>query len=455
MAGESVACPHCGDPLDLVEPERRPENGLESSAGGAGEVRWTASDLALGFRGRMKRGLPPLRYQAALGLVTVAMLVLPVSYLALVFGVGGAVVMFATRWFRWMDAAFGAREMVVVNSVVYVLGLLAGGLVLVFLVKPLLARPVRRSQPLALSPSAEPLLFAFLGMVCDTVGAPHPVGVEVDCRLNASARYRGGGVGLVRGDLVVTLGLPLVAALSVRQLAGVMAHEFGHFGQRFGMRASALVRAVNGWLARVAGERDGWDETLEIWVHGASDWRLRLVGGMAKVGVGGSRAVLRGLRRVGHAVSCLLLREMEREADRCEVAVAGSAAFEATRRRLRTLNEVARGYYQALRAGWDRNRSLPENFPRGMAAAEAALSAEERAVILERADRREARWFDTHPPDAERIARARGVGAEGLFVVEGPASALFADFDVVARQATVVHYEDDLGLERGAIRLVP
>lgn len=119
--------PIAADPLDLVEPEPRVEVEVESAAGRSGEGRWTASDLALGFRGRMKRGSPPLRYQAALGLVTVAMLVLPGSYLALVFGVGGAVVMFATRWFRWMDAALGAREMMTVTSVIYVLGLLTGG----------------------------------------------------------------------------------------------------------------------------------------------------------------------------------------------------------------------------------------------------------------------------------------------------------------------------------------
>lgn len=449
IAGTSVACPHCGDPLDLVEPE--PLAGVAAASSGA----WTASDLALGFRGRMKRGFPPVRYLAALGLVTVAMGVLPLVYGTLVVAVGWGLVGFAAHWFLWVERWFGAREVLSVAAAFYGLGLVAGVLVLFFLLKPLLARSRRRAPPLALNPAAEPLLFAFVGMVCDTVGAPHPVRIDVDCRLNASAGYRAGVAGLVRGDLVLTLGLPLVASLNLRQLAGVLAHEFGHFGQPAGMRASALVRAVNGWLARVAGERDEWDDLLDRWVEEGADWQWRVLGGLARAGVGLSRAVLRLLRHAGHGVSCLLLREMEHQADRCEIAVAGSATFEETRRRLRTLHETARGYYRTLRAGWDRDRSLPDNFPCGMAAAEAALSADDRAAIVERADRREARWFDTHPPEAERIGRARAAGAAGLFAVDGPATALFADFDVLARQATVVHYEDDLGLARSAVRLVP
>ncbi len=42
-------------------------------------------------------------------------------------------------------------------------------------------------------------------------------------------------------DLVLTLGLLLIAAgLTERELAGVIAHEFGHFRQGAGMRPGAI-----------------------------------------------------------------------------------------------------------------------------------------------------------------------------------------------------------------------
>jgi Zn-dependent protease with chaperone function len=36
--------------------------------------------------------------------------------------------------------------------------------------------------------------------------------------------------------LVLVIGLPLAAGMSMRQVAGVLAHEFGHFAQGAGMR---------------------------------------------------------------------------------------------------------------------------------------------------------------------------------------------------------------------------
>jgi hypothetical protein len=55
----------------------------------------------------------------------------------------------------------------------------------------------------------------------------------------------GDRLGVFKKDLVLTIGLPLVAGLSVREFGGVLAHEFGHFAQGGGMRLTALVRYVN------------------------------------------------------------------------------------------------------------------------------------------------------------------------------------------------------------------
>jgi hypothetical protein len=63
-------------------------------------------------------------------------------------------------------------------------------------------------------------------------------------------------------DLVLTIGMPLVAGMSLRQFAGVLAHEFGHFSQGAGMRLSFIIRSINLWFMRVVYERDDWDERL-------------------------------------------------------------------------------------------------------------------------------------------------------------------------------------------------
>ena len=55
---------------------------------------------------------------------------------------------------------------------------------------------------------------------------------------------------------MLTVGLPLVEGLNVRQLGGVLAHEFGHFAQGSGMCLTYLIRSVNAWFGRVAYQRD-------------------------------------------------------------------------------------------------------------------------------------------------------------------------------------------------------
>jgi hypothetical protein len=52
-------------------------------------------------------------------------------------------------------------------------------------------------------------------------------------------------------DLVLTIGLPLVAGFNLREFAGVLAHEFGHFSQGVGMRISYVIRSISFWFTRV------------------------------------------------------------------------------------------------------------------------------------------------------------------------------------------------------------
>ena len=53
----------------------------------------------------------------------------------------------------------------------YITPLIAGFVVVLFMIKPLLARRAAAAQPLALNPAAEPVLFALVRCVCDAVGA--------------------------------------------------------------------------------------------------------------------------------------------------------------------------------------------------------------------------------------------------------------------------------------------
>ena len=95
---------------------------------------------------------------------------------------------------------------------------------LLFMIKPILARPARKPDPVRVSSEDEPSLFAFIAQICRQVGAPMPQRVQVDCQVNASAGFLPGPLSILNRDLVLTIGLPLAAGLSVRELGGVLAH---------------------------------------------------------------------------------------------------------------------------------------------------------------------------------------------------------------------------------------
>lgn len=473
MAGAGTDCPHCGTPVNLIEPSSDPTSstppddggeagpGTGNSAEHSGEhspsrpPRPNASDVAAAFRGRMPAAHATLGYRVALLLVSTVMLILPSIYLALVAGVAALLWRFATRGIDWVQSIAGgdAKSDVLIGC--YLLGLFVVGFVLLFLVKPLFSRPGRRTQRLALNPAAEPLLFAMVHMVADVVGAPRPARIEVDCKLNASAGFRGDRLGLGGRDFVLTLGLPLVAAFDARTLAGVVAHELGHFKQGWGLRASLVVRRVNSWLWRVAFERDVLDEMVAEYAQ-TETWGVgQILLAFARTGVWLSRAVLRVLVHAGHAVSCLLLRQLERDADRCQIAVAGSDHFEHAIRRIDVLNEAGQDFYRQLRVRWETDRRLPDDAPSCIAMAESAVTEDRRDRIIEAALARTPAMFDSHPTRRERLEQARQAAAPGLFHLDLPASALFANFDTLARQATVLHYEEDLGLPRQQIEFIP
>src|SRR4051812_42957130 len=115
---------------------------------------------------------------------------------------------------------------------------LLGGLLLLFLVKPVFfRRKPSQEGVIQLTKEEEPLLFDFVEKLCAATGARLPAAIEVDCDANASARR----VGVMSKELVLRVGLPVAASMSVRQFTGVLAHELGHFNQRGGMAGSYLI----------------------------------------------------------------------------------------------------------------------------------------------------------------------------------------------------------------------
>ena len=385
-------------------------------------------------------------YRAGLTVVALAMILLPILYLLLIAGVAAGV-WWHVRNNQWLLESPSQWELLAFIAPAFV------GITLVFfMVKPVLARPARRVDPLPISPEEEPVLFAFIDAICRQVRAPLPHRVQVDCQVNASASFVNGSFGAFSRDLVLTIGLPLVAGLSMREFGGVLAHEFGHFAQGGGLRLTGLVRGINGWFARVVYERDRWDETLEKWSK-EGDFRFTLVVVLARGAIWVSRLALSGLMMAGHAISCFMMRQMEYDADSYEIKVAGSDSFVRTMTRLRQLNAGAQLGYMDIWHGWEK-RELPSNLPAFLNASTNRLPPRLLEQLLQ-SPTAPTGHFDTHPSDADRVRFAEIAAATGVLAGgDVPATGLFKDFETIGVRATRHHYSHDLGLDLGVVTFV-
>ena len=387
------------------------------------------------------------RYTISLFLVGVGMLLLAAIYFVIaVIGIP-----FSVWWVMHPPAVPPGQKIGLGAILVWLLPAMIGILVPLFLLKPLFAPDSSQSKPRRLKRDAEPLLFDYVERVCDAVGAPRPASIRIDLEVNASASFRRGLASFFSDDLTLTIGLPLVAGMNARQFSGVLAHEFGHFSQRTGLRMSNLIMRVNIWFLRFVFERDGWDERLERWQATSGGWLFAILWCLNKT-LWMSRWCVFGLSWLGRAMSGWLTRQMEFDADLHEIRFSGSKCFATTCRRLREL-QVAHAFAMHHLQREFQDGRLVDDWSGMIAANLDEVTPETRKMLRIEEHKTKTGALDTHPCDYDRIAQANDEEAPGVFQLakmgeskeELPASALFSDFKRICQVVTFEFYREMFG----------
>lgn len=220
---------------------------------------------------------------------------------------------------------------------------LAAGFLAVFMLKALVF--VRRGELgglVEITAAEHPRLFSFLHRLADEARAPRPAKVYVSSRVNAAVFY---DLSLLNFFLPsktnLEIGLPLVNVLTVSEFKAVLAHEFGHFAQR-SMAVGRWVYLAQQIAAHIVAKRDRLDHFLEGLSR--SDVRIAWVGWSLSLLIWSIRSVVDSLFRVVVLADRALSREMEFQADRVSVSLAGSDAL---------IDALYR--MQAADAAWDRS----------------------------------------------------------------------------------------------------
>lgn len=392
------------------------------------------------------RPAPSRAYRLALFPVAAVMVALPAVYLGL---------MAAVLWalYHHYTAGLASMELTGITATVFlaVTPALLGGILLLFLLKPLVARREKPAGMIRLDPETHPQFFAFVRRLCSLLGAPEPYVIRVNLDVNAAAAFEGGWTGMLRRRLALTVGTPLLGGVAGSDLAGVLAHELGHFGQKTGMTCTWIVCSMHTWFAEVVYGRDRWDETLVQYSHEGS-WYTMLLCGISRVLIWLVRLFLRMLMWLGTLASYSLMRRMEFDADRYVYRLIGSAAFSRNMTSLAAMSLAAQGSHQSLERAFKRNK-IPDDLnplivAAHQAAPPAALEELEQHLLSE-----QTRSMDIHPSTGERVEAARAAGAAPAYEAAAPACELLTDFDRLCKQVTLAHYEDvlELPVPRGAL----
>ena len=422
--------------------EQRPKLPLKSATWHSLSEADRTRRVLSAFQGKIETVSPPIGYRLGIAVAALTMLVLPIIYLLIIVAVGFGVYYHLVHNVGMLEYGSGRAKVLVFLA--YLAPLVAGGVTVIFMFKPLFARPARRESGRSVTAKGEPVLFKFVEQLCETVGAPMPQRIDVDCDVNASASFRRGWWSILSGnDLVLTIGMPFVAGLNMRQFAGVLAHEFGHFSQGAGMRLTYIVRTISFWFQRVVYERDHWDERLAAAAEGL-DIRIGWVVYLAQAGVWLSRRVLWCLMMIGNLVSSVMLRQMEFDADRYEARFAGSDVFESTCRRIGEIGAAYQMGIGTLQRYFDEGK-LTDNFPALIHHNLDGLSDKVQKQLSTGIDQSATGWLDTHPADKDRIASAHREQAKGVFTLESPASHLFTHWNALCKNVTWDFYRSVIG----------
>lgn len=388
------------------------------------------------FEGQTVQRAPTLRYRLELLFSAVGLALLILAYFACVAGIGYGLYAYG----RWVvPAGFAMRGRAAITALLVHVAVGLAGLCLIFsLLAPLFRRNRGAASGVLLPPSDQIALHCFVRALCNLIKAPLPDEIRLGFDPNASAGRERRFFGLFRSRLVLSIGAPLLYGLDLRALAGVIAHELGHFSQATSMGLVDYISTVSHWFEAAAEQAVSFQESVSEHTEDSAA-SVRLAGAFAWFTTELGRFALLGFAFLSRLLTFHLSRQAEFDADRYEAQVAGSAQFQQTFQRI---HELAVGFHLTL-------VDLLENGEFPTSGLELSRQSVERANNLSEIERHQvdalmapqrAHWFHAHPSPADRVAAVAQLQCPGIFQLKGPAEVLL---NARAMAQSIAEAEDD------------
>lgn len=318
------------------------------------------------------------------------------------------------------------------------------GITWVFMLRPLRPRPKHAKVAIQITAATQPQLFELINMLCWHLRAQPPTQVWLDTTISVRSSMFGGLTGILTGQTMLHLGLPVVSVITSRELGGLLAHELSHNAGGIGTIFVHAVREMNAWFFRAVMERDEWEMHLSEKPKKESEWHKQC------------RRIIRGwmwaakipfmlFALASRTVSAITLWLIGRSAERCGSNVIGEAMFDRMHRKLSLLGAAWKSAEQEINRGVIQHR-LPENLSLLMARHVAATAKARASARAEAGGERNEPAADDKP--------VKGAELVAYLSHAQPAASVMRQFVDLSRQVTYFYYQHDLGLNLHEHRMV-
>ncbi|MDH5764500.1 MAG: M48 family metallopeptidase [Gammaproteobacteria bacterium] len=406
-----------------------------NESGSVINVAKTKEDFKLMLAAPVTKAGVNLKYKTGMLIVIAISLLAPMIYA----GIVASLVIGVYSYIQHIPELVSGISNATVKLSVIILPVFIALVLFLFIVKPIFVRH-RRPEEYVLQYQQFPALFNLVEVMCEKTGVPVPQKIVLNNEVNASASSLSGISGLVRGKLKLTVGLPLIMGMNIRQFAGVVAHELGHFAQPVAMMAYYFVNTINCWFASRAYEEDSWDQRLEEWGETAS-WHivgsLAIMGG--QLGISLTRKLFSGLYMINLRATRFMSQHMEYDADAYESIFSGSDEFENTAMQLRKLAYAEQDVKEININAWNDNRLL-ENIPLAISTIAENYDKDIEYYIRKDMEKEQTNAWDSHPADKDRILHVIERNDTAIIDDEYPAYLLTDDIAKLCQQLTLHDY---------------
>lgn len=318
------------------------------------------------------------------------------------------------------------------------------GVTWALMLRPLLPPKKRAPVAVQVSPSTQPQLFEIIHQLCWHLRAPPPVQVWLDTTTTVRSSMLGGLSGILSGQTVLHLGLPVVSVITSRELGGLLAQELSPNAGGILTPLVHAVREMNAWFFRAALERAPWEICTHVTPQYEPEWHhlgRRLMRGWAWV----AKIPFMLFALAARLLSAATLWLLRRSAAHCGANVLGKEMHRRMQHKLSLLSGAWEAAQQEVQQGILQHH-LPENLSLLMArhvATEAKSRASARAEAGEVVTAQQA---DDTPP--------RGASTVAHLSQQQPSAALLRQFVDLSRQVTCFYYQHALGLNLHDHRMV-